>query len=246
MDDVVYSRMHEVEDRHWWFAARRNIVRHLLESLPLPPSPLILEAGCGTGGNLQILSELGRVTGVEMTPRAAAMARERGTADVLTGFLPDGMPPLKQKFDVILLLDVLEHIADDVDSLAALRKLLAPGGYVVVTVPAFPFLWGRHDIVHQHKRRYVDSTLRSSIMKSGLRVRHISYYNTLLFPAIAALRIFERFLKNARSLDPLAVPAGFLNRALCALLSSERHVVTRGRLPFGISLLAVAEDTVNG
>lgn len=241
MDLSIYARMHEVEDVHWWFAARRDIVGEVLRGLRLRRSAKILEAGCGTGGNLALLARFGSVTGVEMDPGAAAMARRRGAARVLEGHLPEAMPRFAGRFDLIVLLDVLEHIDDDLASLAALERLLSPGGKLVITVPAFAFLWGRHDEVHRHKRRYRAAGLRERIARAGLRVRHLSYFNTLLFPAIAGARALERCLGGRAAMDALALPPGFVNRALGAVMGSERHVVARARLPFGVSLLAVAE-----
>lgn len=241
MDRSTYGQMREVEDRHWWFSARREIVREVLKSLPLPAEPRILEAGCGTGGNLALLAQHGRITAFEPDSIAAAMARDRAIGPVLDGSLPDRVPSFENPFDLIVLLDVLEHIGDDVSTLRALRKNLAKGGYLVLTVPANQFLWSEHDVTHQHKRRYAAKSLADVMTRSGFVVRQLTYYNTLLFPVIAAVRLVERLLKLRQSIEPLRVPAAFINAALRTLFSSERHLVTRGRLPFGVSLLAFAQ-----
>jgi SAM-dependent methyltransferase len=241
LERAVYERMREVEDRHWWFTARRHIVHGVIQTLGLPPGAQILEAGCGTGGNLATLCRFGEVTAVETDDDAARIARERKVATVLRGTLPSQMPELGRRFDLIVMLDVLEHIDDEVASLQALRRLLRPGGNLLVTVPAFPLLWSKHDVVHHHKRRYVARTLQSALRRAEWAVRRLTSYNTVLFPVIGLARALEHLRKRNAVVDPLALPGVLANKALTYIFAAERHLVTRFRLPFGVSLLAVAQ-----
>lgn len=240
MDPQIYRQMRDIEDRHWWFVGRRSIVKHILLSLTLPSAPRILDLGCGTGGNLQLLSEFGEVTGVEFDEKAVAMARDRHVRRVLQGALPDRMPFSTEQFDLIVLLDVLEHIDDDLASVRTLSRLLAPGGYLVVTVPAFPFLWSQHDVEHHHKRRYTASTLKHAIEQGGLRVEHLTYYNIWLFPVVAAVRLLHRMFPLPDVGHDLSLPNKMINAALLAIFSSERYFLRWARVPFGVSVLSIA------
>lgn len=240
MDPHIYQQMRSLEDQHWWFSGRRQIVGQMLASIDLPKQTRILDAGCGTGGNLNFLSQFGEVTGVELDDGAAALARERGSWPILKGSLPDKMPFAEQQFDLIVLLDVLEHIDDDSTSLRTLQNLLAPGGYMVLTVPAFPFLWSPHDEEHHHKRRYRSAGLQEVIKSAGLRLQYISYFNTWLFPLVAAIRLVRRLFPASEVGRDVELPKPAVNRMLKALFSSERHWIGRHRMPFGVSLLAVA------
>ena len=140
MEQHFYHRMREVEDGHWWFAGRRAIVRQALKSLNLPRAADLLDVGCGTGGNLALLAQFGKVHGVELDDGAADLARRRGVGEIEKGALPDAIPFAAKNFDLAVMLDVLEHIDDDEASLAALGRLLKPRGYLLITVPAFMFL----------------------------------------------------------------------------------------------------------
>ena len=235
--------MRSLEDQHWWFTGRRRIVGQMLGSLDLPKRARILDAGCGTGGNLKFLSRFGEVTGVELDDGAAALARERGAWPVLKGSLPDKMPFAGQQFDLIVLLDVLEHIDDDGASLHTLQNLLAPGGYLVLTVPAFPFLWSPHDEEHHHKRRYRAAGLQKIIQSTGLMLCYISYFNTWLFPMVAAFRLVRRVFPANEVGHDVQLPNPVVNRMLKALFSSECYWIGRHKMPFGVSLLAVARKT---
>jgi len=239
MDQKIYRQMRELEDRHWWFAGRRQIVDKMLASLDLPERARILDAGCGTGGNLQLLSRYGEVTGVELDDGAAALARERGPWNIFKGSLPNAMPFSGERFDLIVLLDVLEHIKDDGASLRTLSDLLAPGGYLVLTVPAFPFLWSRHDVVHHHQRRYRAAGLRDLIGNAGLQLSYMSYFNTWLFPLIAAMRLTHKIFPSNEGGRDVSMPGPAVNSLLQALFSSERRWIGKLKMPFGVSLLAV-------
>jgi SAM-dependent methyltransferase len=243
MDQQIYRQMRELEDQHWWFVGRRKIVGQILTSLDLPVQARILDAGCGTGGNLQLLSTFGNVTGVELDDGAAALARERHVATVLKGSLPDGMPFSGERFDLIVLLDVLEHIADDHASLRTLSDLLAPGGYLVLTVPAFPSLWSRHDEDHHHRRRYRAAGLRDLIRDSGLQLSYLSYFNSLLFPLIAAMRLAHKIFPAQEVGHDVSLPGPVVNGMLQSLFSSERRWIGKLKMPFGVSLLAVTRKT---
>ncbi|MBL1277263.1 MAG: class I SAM-dependent methyltransferase [Ectothiorhodospiraceae bacterium] len=241
MDASLYQQMRELEDRHWWFRGRRAIVVSQLQTSHLPKQAKILDLGCGTGGNLAMLSQFGDVIGAELDEQAAIMARERGVAPVVRGKLPDALPLSASSFDCVTLLDVLEHIVDDRSTLMAVNKLLVPDGRVLITVPAFPFLWGPHDEAHHHQRRYRAKPLAALLRDTGFEVIKLSYCNTWLFPPAAAVRLVRKVFPKGNAGTELALPPAPLNAMLAMLFASERHLLRHMTLPFGISLLAVAK-----
>lgn len=242
MDRDAYAKMADVEGTHWWFVARRKIVKKVIESLHLPPSAKILEVGCGTGGNLDLLSCFGEVTAVEVDDGAIALAKERCIGRVVTGCLPDEVDLGDEEFDLIVLLDVLEHINDDVGSLVALRKKLKKEGRILITVPAFSFLWGEHDEFHHHVRRYRAGEIVSKLLDCGYELKYTSYYNTLLFPAVVAVRVVNKILGRRHVVDDLKVPRFFLNQLVEKIFSSERFLLPEIKLPFGVSIISIAEN----
>lgn len=240
MERRVYARMGEVEDRHWWFVARRRILAAVLERSALLAKPArVLEAGCGTGGNLGMLSRFGAVCAFEPDRQARGKASRDHRYEITDGALPDRVPFAGERFDLVALLDVLEHLGDDEGALRALAKRLEPGGLMLVSVPAFAFLWSRHDAQHHHKRRYTRASLLAVARDAGLQPVRVSYFNTLLFPLIAIRRMLGRLLGHAGDDD--ALPPPWLNRLLGAVFAFERRLIGRVRLPFGVSLLMLAQ-----
>jgi SAM-dependent methyltransferase len=239
MEASLYSQMRELEDRHWWFVGRRAIVASLLRRSGLLKDARILDLGCGSGGNLAMLSGFGEVLGVELDEHAAQLARERGVAPVLRGKLPGELPLAEGTFQCVTLLDVLEHIEDDRATLQAVNKLLLPDGRVLITVPAFPFLWGPHDEAHHHQRRYRAKGLRRSLQDAGFEVTTLSYCNSWLFPVVALVRILRRFFPGGDAGAELSLPPAPINTLLATLFASERHLLHAG-LPFGVSLVVLA------
>lgn len=240
MDRVVYDRMNELEARHWWFVSRRKVIAALIDRMPQAwPDFAILEAGCGTGGNLLTLAHYGKVDAFEYDATARQQAIEKTKMDVCFGALPDEVPFDGRRYDLIGLFDVLEHVEADVASLAALRELLSDRGVILVTVPAFQWLWSQHDERHHHMRRYTRASLAEAARKAGLKVRYSSYFNFFLFPAAIAMRTFKRLSGSSTPDDTM--PRPFVNRILTAVFSSERHLIGRIRLPVGLSLAAVLE-----
>ena len=193
MERDVYNRLDELEDRHWWFAARRTILKRVIERHTAGTSNLkILEAGCGTGGNLQMLSSMGELSAFEPDDDARRLAAGKADCTIAHGTLPDGIPFNGEKFDLIVAFDVIEHVEQDRESLNALRASLAPGGKLIMTVPALPWLWSAHDERHHHFRRYTRSGLRAILQNAGYRPVNLTYFNTLLFPLIAGVRAVKK------------------------------------------------------
>jgi SAM-dependent methyltransferase len=240
VERTVYERMNELETNHWWFVARRKIIAALIDrTLPRKADARILEAGCGSGGNLVMLGRFGRVDAFEYDATARQHAVEKSQLDVRFGALPDELPFEDRKYDLIGLFDVLEHVEADVASLAALRTRLSDKGVILVTVPAFPFLWSRHDERHHHYRRYTRASLAKVAEAAGLKVRYSSYFNFFLFPLAVATRAVKRLTGSEVPDDTL--PAGWVNGVLTRVFGAEKHLVGRVRLPIGLSLAAVLE-----
>ncbi|AFY53648.1 methyltransferase family protein [Rivularia sp. PCC 7116] len=242
MEKDFYLQYASVEDKHWWFVARRQIIQQVICGLSLPKNAQILEAGCGTGGNLQMLSSYGVVSAMELDEVACQLANQRQITQVKRGHLPDKIP-FNSSYDLILILDVIEHLDDDLSALEALYYKLKPGGYLLVTVPAYQFLWSEHDEINHHKRRYRLKNLINLVKKAKYQVSYSSYFNTFLFPLIAIVRSLAKLLpkqnKHQTSSD-LVVPSKSVNKFLKWLFASERYLIDKLSLPFGVSILLLA------
>ena len=235
--DPSYVAVHMEEDRsHWWFRGRLAVIRATLRRALPPRRVRLLELGCGSGNVLAALSEFGEAVGMDAHDELSAAARAAGL-DVRVGHLPDdlGVPP--GWAEVVLLLDVIEHVDDDVAALGAARTGVGEGGLLVVTVPAYQWLWSGHDEVLGHRRRYTGGELRAAVERAGFTVLRVSYFNTLLFPLLAAVRAWKR-IRGDRGHD-LRRPAAPLNWLLERVFAFERHLVPRVSLPFGASLLLI-------
>ncbi len=240
MSPDAYLEMADTEARHWWFVGRRKILSMLIDSLRLPSNARILEVGSGTGGNLQMLSAFGHVCAVEMdvTARLICMEKTGRRFDVRIGSCPNNIPFENQKFDLICMFDVLEHIDEDVETLIALKALLADGGRILITVPSYRWLWSAHDEFLHHKRRYAKTEFRQKIAAAGFQLVRVSHFNTILFPIAALVRLKDRLLGNTKSTGG-SVPPEPINQLLKMLFSSERWLLTKTNFPFGVSLVGV-------
>ena len=243
MDKEFYLQYAAVEDRHWWFVGRRQIVEQVIRQLNLPKNAQILEAGCGTGGNLTMLARYGQISAMELDETACQLANERRVTTVKLGSLPDEIPFTSQ-YDLIVILDVLEHLDDDLAALQALSNRLNPKGWLLITVPAYQFLWSYHDEVNHHKRRYTLKNLKRVVRQAGYTIRYGSYFNTWLFPLVAGVRLLKNLLKmdhhTAGSSD-LVLPGKITNKFLTFLFASERYLINRVSLPFGVSVVLLAQ-----
>jgi len=240
MESTAYSEMSETEDRHWWFVARRSILLDRIRLLKLPDRPRILEIGVGTGGNLEMLASVGDVSGMEMNDDAIRMAaaKTNGRFDIQQGMCPNGIPSFKEKFDLICMLDVLEHIEEDEQTLAKIGDLLNDNGKLLITVPAYQWLWSAHDEHLFHKRRYTLGRLKKMAHENGWKTGYSSYFNALLFPVIAAVRIKDKLMGN-NSYSGHDVPAPALNKILTKIFGFERILLKGLKIPFGVSMMAV-------
>jgi SAM-dependent methyltransferase len=242
VESSAYPLHDNVEERHWWFVARRRIVAHVLSSLHLPKSARLLEFGSGTGGNLPMLAGFGPVVAVEPEPTARELARRKAPDCRHVASLDDLTSD--DSFDAVLALDVLEHLADPAAVLRTLRPRLRPGGRVVVTVPAHPWLFGAHDEYLHHHRRYTRRLLAQHLVDGGLTIDALSPMNAVSLVPAAAARVVE-LGRSLGKRDPaksrgMSIPPRPLNELLTEAFAAERFVLPRGRLPFGLSLLAIA------
>lgn len=234
MRESAYREHYEVEDRHWWFRGRWAVVEAMLARTPLPAEPRILDAGCGTGGNLQRYALMGKASGVDPSPEAVGFCRERGFESVEQAGLED-LPFGDGSFDLIAATDVLEHIAAEQEALRELWRVAAPGAALLLTVPAYMWLWSEEDEKLHHQRRYTRPRLRQAVEGAGWEPRIATYFNSLLLAPIALARRLPRrdsgetaeVERTPPSLDgPLSLPMRF-----------EARLIRAGvRLPAGVSV----------
>ncbi len=240
MDRDYELQTHQAENRHWWYRGRRKVLDRVIDGLRLPARSQILDAGCGSGRNMIELARHGAVTGVELSATSVALARERDAGEVIEGSVLE-MPFEADTFDLAASLDVIEHLQDDLAALRELRRVVKPGGALLVTVPAYQWLWSGHDEVNHHFRRYTRRTLQRAGEQAGWQQVRTTYFNSLLLPAAILLRVLDRFnRKTTESSLDLWVPPAPLNWLLERPLQLEAAMIARGgRIPAGLSLLAV-------
>ena len=239
MERVVYQQMAELDERHWWYRARRQIIADLIRrEAQLPKNARILEIGCGTGHNLSMLSGFGHVEGLELDDEARTLSEKRLGRKVMSSPLPElaGVPD--RHYDLIGAFDVIEHIDDDKAALASIATKLKPGARFMMTVPAHQWMWTAHDVANHHKRRYSRRMLKQLIEASPMKLERLGYFNSLLFP----LAVAERTAATLRGKDngDVKLPPAPLNAALEKVFAAERYLVGRLPLPPGLSLFAVA------
>jgi SAM-dependent methyltransferase len=237
-----YDVMHGLELRHWWFRGRRRVLVDLLRQSTGRKSgiPRILDFGCGTGGNTTVYASLGSVIGIEPDASAVRLAQARGGALYCRG-TGTRLPFRGGAFDAVVASDVLEHIEDDRAALAETARVLRPGGVLVISVPAHQWLFSEHDAALHHFRRYSKTALREVLERSGFKARRLSYWNAALFPAISLSRLMRRDRSERQARSDLRLPPWIVNEALAMLLAAEAEILRHVSLPWGVSLVGVAD-----
>ncbi len=236
-----HLELYQLEETYWWFIGRRELVAQMLERYGPRPDPLILDAGCGTGGTMAQVARLGPVIGCDTSEYALAFCRERGFTALVAADVSK-LPFTSQSLEAVLNCDVLEHTPDDRAALAELVRVLKPGGIIVLTVPAHEFLWSEHDEALEHRRRYSARQLRRLLQESGMEVAKLSPVVVGVFGPILLFRLLQRLRPKAPE-DPrtdLRVLPRVLNNLLIQGLRLENWLLRHVNLPVGTSLVAVA------
>jgi SAM-dependent methyltransferase len=239
------------EDGHWWFAGRTWSLLNMIDRLVAPDERRrVLDIGCGAGNMFHHLNRYGQVEGVDNNLKPLAVARERGY-HVREGSAED-LPFEDESFGLVSLLDTLEHCEDDLAVLRECYRVCVPGGYLVVTVPAFMWLWSYNDVLNAHKRRYATKELREALRRVGFRVRRMSYNNFFVFPMAAGLILLRRgtdqklklgsphFDQESYQVEMEPVPP-LLNTLLSAVTWSESQILRWLNLPVGTSIIGIAQ-----
>lgn len=238
METQAYHNMASEQESHWWFMARREIISSVIASIGLTKKSKIIEIGCGTGGNLQMLEKYGQVEASEKNDFSRAYAQKTTGIKVREGSLPDNIDNLEGEFDLICLLDVLEHIDQDLQALLAVKKLLKKNGSLLITVPAYKWLYSAHDKSHHHFRRYSKQDIVEKSIRAKLIVERIGHFNCLLFPLLIMLRITDKISSSHKSRGN-NTPSPIINIILYNIFRMEKSILKYTNLPFGSSLVAI-------
>jgi len=245
MQPHTYAIMREVEDKHWWYIGRRRIIESFVKRIcdeirsEGTAEVRILDIGCGTGGNLESISKFGKAEGVDISSEAVDFCRARGFNNVREG-AAETLPYASESFDLVTGLDVVEHLDDDVAGLREMRRVLRPGGRMLLFVPAFMFLWGVQDDVSHHRRRYAMSELMKKLQQADMKVERASYANIAFFGPILLGRLFMR-LTGIRPASENNINIGAFNGLFGGIFGAESWWLNKFSLPFGVSILCVAK-----
>jgi SAM-dependent methyltransferase len=241
MQPHTYSIMYEVEESHWWFVGRRRILSSFVERIVKTlrtGRPRILDVGCGTGANLEMLAAFGTAEGVDVASEALGFCRSRGLENVKQG-QAERLPYDDSSFDLVTGLDVVEHLDDDLAGLREFHRVLRPNGCALIFVPAFMFLWGVQDDISHHRRRYTLSGLRDVVTRAGFEVERTSYVNITFFLPILIGRLLMR-LTGFRPASENNLTLNFLNGFLGGIFGAEATLLRHINFPFGVSAICVA------
>jgi SAM-dependent methyltransferase len=246
-----YERMYSMEDSYWWFQGRLAIVQSLLDRyLPEQPRPgRVLDVGCGTGLILKTLDKW-EPTGIDFSHLALEFSRRRGARNLIQGNVVE-LPFADNSLDLILALDLIEHIEDDRRIVAEFHRVLRPGGCLIATVPAHQFLWSDHDIALHHFRRYSYKGFRRLLRGAGFRPLKYSYGISFTYYPIVAFRMLQRFWQRSHGVESPARPRThliplpwFINQPLIKVLELEALLLRHINLPIGVSLMTLCRKPV--
>lgn len=239
MKKYLYEDLFLLEDKHWWHISKRRIVHKLIEKYNTKENPKILDIGCGTGKNMEDLQNLGSIYGLDSSPEALRFCKKRGLNNLILGSAEK--TKLKNNFfDIITILDVLEH-TDDKKTLKEVHRILRDDGLIIITVPAFSWLWSNWDIVLHHKRRYTKKNLTGVFKKEGLQIIKISYmYSFLVLPVLIIRALKSLFLKKSYSSD-FKLSSPFLNLIMNKITNIESFFIMLTSIPIGTSIIVVAK-----
>jgi len=242
MKKSAYQNLAENQQRHWWYKGRRDVIKKTLEKYILNRDKQILEIGCGAGGNLTMLKEFGTVSAVEMNDFAREYSMTNSGVKVAKGSLPDALDIPEDLLETVCLFDVLEHVQDDKEALIKIHGLMKSDGQLILTVPAYQWLFGHHDEQLEHFRRYSMRALKRLIKECGFSVTYSSYFNFLLFPVAVLVRVLNNF---SDKLMPLGTnkPNEKINTLLYKVFKQETKLIPRFKIPFGLSIIVVLKKT---
>lgn len=238
MRKYLYRDLYELEEKHWWHLSKRQELIGLVKWLKLKNANL-LEIGCGTGKNLEVLGKFGEIWGLDNSKEAISFCKRRGLNNLVLGNA-EKIPFSSRKFDLIILLDVLEH-TDDVKCINEIYRVLASNGYLIITVPSFTWLWSQWDVVLEHKRRYKKHELMSKLELGGFKIAKISYvYSFLVLPVVVIRFIKSKIFKDTYPSD-FKLGGSFSNWLFLQLCNIERVIRLKIELPFGTSIICLAQ-----
>jgi SAM-dependent methyltransferase len=240
MDISAYAVEAEAEAAHWWFMGRRRLFSREINKAGLARTSRVLEVGTSTGANLRLLRDLGFNTldGIDFNPEAIRYCREKGLGFVQRGDVCS-LPFVNGSFDFVLATDIIEHVDDDLQALREIARVLGPGGKVLITVPAFPILWGLQDRVSQHKRRYSKRELVDRVTRAGFAIEVCYYFNFLLFvPIWIGRRLIDILSLDVQNENQ--INSRLLNKILYAIFAADTAISPIVRPPFGVSVLIIA------
>jgi SAM-dependent methyltransferase len=246
MERTYYKEYYHLERKNWWFIVRRKILQERISRLLNNPKDLeILNAGAATGSTSEMLSVFGNVVSLEYDEECCRFTREILTTPLVQGSILE-MPFAGEHFDLVCAFDVIEHVEDDAVAVAEMYRVCKPGGYVAITVPAYMFLWGQHDVINQHYRRYTIKQLKTLAGQHNGKIIYTTYFNSGLFIPIAAFRILMRMVEkinirkkqDASSDHEVFGTEGFFNKLLSGIFSIDRILLKCGvRFPMGVSIM---------
>jgi len=245
MRQDLYQELYDLEKDYWWHVGKRSLVEKLIQKYLRPgKNRQLVDVGCGSGLMMEILKKYGEPHGVDLTEEALKFCRQRGLKNLYQADVTK-LPFKKDQVDLVIALDLIEHVADDVAAFREFHRVVKPGGIIVISVPAFKFLWSYWDDILGHERRYTARSLATAITKAGFKVEKVGYSNSLiLLPTF-----LMRKLKSLKKIDPEEQPSDFiptpraLNKLLTSYYALETSAAANIRLPAGLSVIAVARKT---
>jgi ubiquinone/menaquinone biosynthesis C-methylase UbiE len=234
----LYRDLETQEKTHWWHLSKKRLVRSILKKY-CKKQPTILDVGCGSGMILEEFSDIGKMWGIDFEKEAIDICKEKGLNNVKLGSV-EKLPPFKQKFDCILALDVIEHVDED-KALNEIYKALKPKGKLIITVPAYQWMWSTWDVILHHKKRYTASSLKSLLESHNFTQQKLSYFYSFLLPPVYIIRKMKNQKSKKEYKSDFLISSKFINMMLGSLAKIELAYFQNHTIPFGLSVVAVAQ-----